>query len=73
MRTHSLFVSTFEPIAVACPLCKHLMFFKSFEPTTLLYGHQLDQYTFRCGDCGRVVTHTVDEDFTTAFDIPSAV
>ena len=55
-------LSTFEPIAVTCPECRHLMFFKSFEPWTLVYGHQIDRYTFECGDCGRLVTHMVDED-----------
>jgi len=54
--------SIFEPIAVSCPDCKNLMFFKSFEPWTLVYGHQIDRYTFECGDCGRLVTHMVDED-----------
>ena len=65
MRTQPsppVFASMFAPITVACPACKHLMFFKSVEEWTLLYGHQLDQYTFECGDCGRLVTHTVDED-----------
>jgi len=46
----------------ACPSCKHLMLFKSVEPWTLMYGHQLDRYTFQCGDCGHLLTHMVDED-----------
>lgn len=54
--------STFAPIAVACPACKHLMYFKSVELRTLMYEHQLDEFTFECGDCGRLVTHMVDED-----------
>ncbi len=54
--------STFAPTAVACPACKHLMFFKSVEAWTLMYEHQLDRVTFECGDCGRLVTHTIDED-----------
>lgn len=54
--------SMFALEAVACPACKHLMFFKSVEAGTLLYEHQLDRVTFECGDCGRLVAHTIDED-----------
>jgi hypothetical protein len=53
---------TLAPIAVACPSCKHLMLFNSIQEGTLLYGHQLNRYSFECGDCGRLVTHIVDED-----------
>ena len=52
----------FAPIALVCSSCKHLMFFKSTEPWTLMYGHQLDRYIFECGDCGQLITHMVDED-----------
>ncbi len=54
--------SKFTPTAVACPSCRHLMFFKSVEPWTLMYEHQLDRVTFECGDCGSLVAHTIDED-----------
>ena len=45
-----------------CPSCKNLTFFKSAEPSTLMYGHQLDRYMFECGDCGQLITRIVDED-----------
>jgi hypothetical protein len=28
----------------------------------LLGGHQLDRYTFECGDCGITISRLVDED-----------
>ena len=65
MRSHPsshVIVSMFSPTAVACPSCRHLMFFKGVEPLTLMYEHQLERVTFECGDCGRLVTHTIDED-----------
>jgi hypothetical protein len=38
------------------------MILKSIEPWTLLFGHQLDRYTFECGDCGDLTTRMIDED-----------
>ena len=64
MRTQlvpGVFPSQFAPMAPACPTCKELMIFKSVEPWTLMYGRPLDQYTFECGDCGYLITRTVDE------------
>jgi hypothetical protein len=37
--------SLLAPMPPACPTCKELMIFKSAKPWTLMYGHQLDQYT----------------------------
>jgi hypothetical protein len=65
MRTQhapGVFPSLFAPMAPACPTCKELMIFKSTKPWTLMYGHQLNQHTFECLDCGRLLTRTIDED-----------
>ena len=65
MRTQfaqGVFPSLFGPMAPACPNCKELMVVKTAEPWTLMYGHQLDRYTFECIDCGNLLTRTIDED-----------
>ena len=65
MRTQfvpGVFPSQFAPMTPICPSCKNLAFFKYAEPSTLMYGHQLDRYLFECGDCGQLITRIVDED-----------
>ncbi len=65
MRTQlapGVHLSLLAPMPPACPTCKELMIFKSAKPWTLMYGHQLDQYIFECGDCGHLTTRIVDED-----------
>ncbi len=54
--------SLLAPMPPACPTCNELMMFKSAKPWTLVYGHQLDQYTFECGECGYVTTRMFAED-----------
>ena len=54
--------SLLAPMVCGCPGCKHLMFYKGVEPWTLMYGHQLERYTFDCGYCGNSITHIVDDD-----------
>jgi transcription elongation factor Elf1 len=64
MRTHVVpgVSSLFASMAPACPTCNELMIVKTAKPLTLMYGHQLDQYTFECGNCGYLTTRTFDED-----------
>ena len=50
------------PMVCTCPGCKHLMFYKGVEPWTLMYGRQLDIYTFECGHCGYLVADIIDEE-----------
>lgn len=64
MRMHALeeIPSPSAPMVCTCPGCKHLMFYKGVEPWTLMYGHQLDRYTFECGQCGGLMSLIVDEE-----------
>lgn len=65
MRTQlvpGVFPSLFAAMAPARPTCRELMIFKSAKPWTLMYGHQLDQRTFECIDCGDLTIRMVDED-----------
>jgi hypothetical protein len=54
--------SLLAPMVCSCPGCKHLMFYKGVEPWTLMYGHQLERYTFECAYCGISITDMVDDD-----------
>jgi C4-type Zn-finger protein len=65
MRTQpvpGVFPSLFAPMAPSCPTCKELMVYNNTRPWSLMYGHQLNQYTFECLDCGYLLTRTIDED-----------
>jgi len=62
MRALGEIPSLSAPMVCTCPACKHLMFYKGAEPWTLMYEHQLDRYTFECGQCGYVMAQIVDKE-----------